>query len=123
VPVAISPSNPDPLHKQVTDQLRDAVAAGELSAGTTLPSIRDLADELKVSVITVKRSYADLEAEGLIVTRPGLGSFVAQVDRERLRARKLAEVRAELTRTVASAKQFGITASDVARLLRELEEA
>jgi GntR family transcriptional regulator len=123
VPVAISPSNPDPLHKQVTDQLRDAVAAGELSAGTTLPSIRDLADELKVSVITVKRSYADLEAEGLIVTRPGLGSFVAQVDRERLRARKLAEVRAELARTVASAKQFGITASDVARLLRELEEA
>jgi len=122
VPVAISPSNPDPLYKQVTDQLRDAVAAGELKPGATLPSIRDLADELKVSVITVKRSYADLEAEGLIVTRPGLGCFVAQVDRDRLRERKLTEVRAELGRTVASARQFGITSADVARLLSEIEE-
>jgi len=74
--IVLSPESPDPLHKQVTDQVREAIAGGDVHPGDRLPSIREMAKELNISVITVKRSYMDLEREGLLVTRAGLGSFV-----------------------------------------------
>ena len=71
--IVISQSDPDPMHRQVTDQVKDAIAKGTLKTGEKLPSIREMSKELKISPITIKRSYRDLEQEGYIITRAGLG--------------------------------------------------
>jgi GntR family transcriptional regulator len=110
------------MYKQITDQVRDAVASGELISGAKLPSIRELAEALKTSVITVKRAYLDLETEGCILSRPGLGSFVAAVDPARLRERKIGEFRGELTRIVRTGRKFAIGADDLVQLIRDIEE-
>jgi GntR family transcriptional regulator len=120
--IVLSPSNPDPMYRQVTDQIKDAIAAGDLKPNDKLPSIREIAEALKVSAITIKRAYLDLENEGYILTRAGLGSFVADVDRESLRSGKLGELRKELTRIMRTGAKFGISADDVVRLIREAEE-
>jgi GntR family transcriptional regulator len=119
--IALSPSNPDPMYKQVTDQIKDAIASGDLKPNDRLPSVRELSDALKVSAITIKRAYMDLETEGYILTRAGLGSFVAAVDREVLRERKLGELRAEMARIVRTGAKFGITADDIIRLARQVK--
>jgi GntR family transcriptional regulator len=120
--IVLSPGNPDPMYRQVTDQIKDAIAAGDLKPSDKLPSIREIAEALKVSAITIKRAYLDLENEGYIFTRAGLGSFVAEIDREGLRSRKLGELRKELTRILKTGAKFGISADDIVRLIREAEE-
>jgi GntR family transcriptional regulator len=120
--IALSPSNPDPMYRQVTDQIKDAIAAGDIRSNDRLPSVRELSEALNVSAITVKRAYQDLEAAGYILTRAGLGSFVAEVKRDVLRARKLDELRTEVTRIVRTGAKFGITAEDIIRLTRQVEE-
>lgn len=120
--IALSPSNPDPMYKQVTDQIKNAIAAGDLRPNDKLPSIRELAEALKISIITIKRAYLDLESEGFILTRAGLGSFVADVNRERLRKEKLAEFKTALKGMLATGARFGVKAKDVVQLIREVEE-
>jgi GntR family transcriptional regulator len=120
--IALSPGNPDPMYKQVTDQIKDAIASGELKPNDRLPSVREFSEALKVSAITIKRAYFDLETEGYILTRAGLGSFVAEVSRETLRSRKIDELRAEMTRIVRTAARFGITREEIVALTREIEE-
>ena len=73
----ISQTDPRPLYQQVKDQLRHRIAVGELKPGDEIPSIRQLAADIRVSVITIKRAYLELELEGVIQTRQGRGSFVA----------------------------------------------
>ena len=75
--IVISQTDPRPLYLQVMEQVRRRVAVGDLPAGTELPSIRQLASELQVSVITIKRAYLELERDGVISTRQGKGSVVA----------------------------------------------
>jgi len=75
--LSISQTDPRPLYLQIGEQIRLRIAAGDWGPGKELPSIRALAADLRVSVITVKRAYLDLESQGLIVTRHGKGSFVA----------------------------------------------
>ena len=120
--IALSPSNPDPMYKQVTDQIKNAIAAGDLQPNDKLPSIRELAEALKISAITIKRAYLDLENEGYILTRAGMGSFVTEIDRESLRNQKLGEFRTELERILGTGNKFGITAEDVVQLIRQIEE-
>ena len=120
--IALSPASPDPMYKQITDQIRDAIASGELAANDKLPSIREMSDALKTSSITIKRAYFDLESEGCIITRAGLGSFVAEVDPARLRERKLEEFRGELTRIVRTGAKFNISRDDLVQLIRGIEE-
>ncbi|MGE5357520.1 MAG: GntR family transcriptional regulator [Bacteroidales bacterium] len=119
--VALSPAHPDPMYKQVTDQIRDAIASGDLTPGDRLPSVRELSESLNVSTITIKRAYQDLETAGYILTRAGLGSFVGDVRREQLRERKLEELKEELRRIVRTSAKFGISAADVVRLTRQVE--
>ncbi len=76
--VVISQADPRPLYLQVKEQLRHRIAVGELKAGDEIPSIRALAADIRVSVITIKRAYLELELEGVIQTRQGRGSFVAE---------------------------------------------
>jgi GntR family transcriptional regulator len=120
--IVISPQNPDPLYKQVMDQIKDAVAGGLLKPGDRLPSIREMAKELNISEITIKRAYMDLEAEGFIFTRAGLGSFVADFDKAALRGQKLRETREELRRMLLTARRFGITREELVSLLEDLRE-
>ena len=119
--VVLSPAHPDPMYKQVTDQIKDAIASGDLKPNDRLPSVRELSEALNVSAITIKRAYQDLETDGYVLTRAGLGSFVVPVERDVLRERKLAQVREELRRLVQSSAKFGISAGDIARLARQIE--
>ena len=118
--VALSPTHPDPMYKQVTDQIKDAVASGDLKPNDRLPSVRELAEALNVSAITIKRAYQDLETDGYILTRAGLGSYVASVQLDALRERKLAELQEDLHRLVRSSARYGITADDIVRLVRQV---
>ncbi|OGD27890.1 MAG: hypothetical protein A2Y56_12545 [Candidatus Aminicenantes bacterium RBG_13_63_10] len=120
--ITLSPSSPDPMYKQITDQVRDAIAAGDLDSGEKLPSIRELAEALKTSPITIKRAYLDLENEGCIITRAGLGTFVAEVDRGRLRERKLEEFRDDLARIIKTGAKFNISADDLVSVIRRFKE-
>lgn len=119
--IALSNDNPDPMYRQVTDQIRDAIASGELQPDELLPSIRELALSLDVSVITIKRAYRDLETEGLIRTRQGLGSFVTAVDPAILRQEKLAEIQGELSRILLRGRKFNITSEDIVTLIEQIE--
>jgi len=119
--VALSPAHPDPMYRQVTDQIKDAIASGELKPNDRLPSVRELSEALRVSAITIKRAYQDLETDGYVFTRAGLGSFVAPVERDTLRQRKLAELQDELRRIVRTSAKFGISANDIARLAQQAE--
>jgi len=110
------------MYKQVADQIKDAIACGELKPNEKLPSIREMSDLLKISVITTKRAYLDLEKEGFTLTRAGLGTFVADVDRKILRQEKLAEYRTEIKRILESGRKFGIGVADIKQLIEEIEE-
>lgn len=120
--IALSPSSPDPMYKQLKDQIKDAIASGDLKPNEKLPSVRELSEALRISAITIKRAYLDLENEGYIFTRAGLGSFVAEVNREGLRSGKLDEFRADLRRLLRTGEKFGVSAQDVIRLIREISE-
>ncbi len=120
--ILISPLNPDPMYKQVMDQIKDAIADGTLKPEAKLPSIREMARELKISEITIKRAYADLENEGYILTRSGLGSFVADINREKLRQEKLVESRDEIRKILHTGKRFGIESTDLVDIINELGE-
>lgn len=120
--IVLSPSSPDPMYKQVTDQIKNAIASGDLKPGDKLPSIRELSEGLKISAITIKRAYLDLENEGYILTRAGLGSFVAEIDRTHLRSEKLGEFQTALSGILSTGVKFGITADDLVQLIRQLQE-
>lgn len=95
LPIHINEQSAEPLYYQIEVQLRALIVSGQLAEGTLLPSIRELAQLLKCSVITVRRVYQDLENEGLLRTRQGTGTFVAKVDRtERDRQRLQAVIAA-----------------------------
>lgn len=89
--LCISPTNPQPLYQQVIEQLRALILTGDLQPGQQLPSVRQLAADISASVITTRRAYQELELEGLIVTSPGRGTFVAELssDARREAASKL----------------------------------
>jgi len=120
--IVVSPLNPDPMYKQVTDQIKDAIASGLLKPEEKLPSIREMSNDLKISMITIKRAYADLENEGYIITRPGLGSYVANINKESLRQEKLSEIRKKIEKMLQTAHKFGISTEDIVALLKEKKE-
>ena len=110
--IILSNTDSAPIYEQITRQLRAKIVSGELAAGQALPSMRLLARELRISVITTKRAYEELEREGLIGTQTGRGSFVAQVSGARLREEQLRAVEAHLAQAVRAAKQGGVTAEE-----------
>ncbi|HHW11090.1 MAG TPA: GntR family transcriptional regulator, partial [Firmicutes bacterium] len=78
LPISLSSSSDQPYYRQIVEQIRHLILSGRLKPGTQLPSVRQLASDLTVSVITTRRAYEELEREELIVTRPGTGSIVAE---------------------------------------------
>jgi len=120
--IVVSPLNPDPMYKQVTDQIKDAIATKVLKPESKLPSIREMSKELKISIITIKRAYADLEKEGYIFTRSGMGSFVADVKTDQLRLEKLSEIKEDMKKILKSGEKFNISAGDVIAVIKEMKE-
>lgn len=111
--IVISHANPDPMYQQVSDQVIDAIARGSLKPGEKLPSVRNLVEELNISAITVKRAYADLEKDGYILTRAGLGTFVSDVDREKLKREKIEEIRNQIEKIMISARSYDISNAEI----------
>ena len=121
--IVVSHLNPDPMYKQITDQVKEAIASGGLKPESKLPSIREMAQELKISEITIKRAYSDLENQGLIITRSGLGSYVAVVNRNKLRQEKWQEIQKEIDIILQMAKKFGISSRELIALVKEIKES
>ena len=111
-----------PIYAQITRQIKEKILSGELTQGEALPSIRLLANELRISVITTKRAYEDLEREGFIYTQQGRGSFVAAQNPELLREETLRRVEQALQKALDEAAQGGITGEEVRTLLNLLME-
>ena len=117
----LSQADGRPMYRQIMEQVRRRVAVGDWPAGAQIPSIRALAVSLKVSVITVKRAYLELEREGVIATRQGKGSFVADtVDLDRkLRER---ELDGHLDRALGLASILGLSIEELVLRLRERKD-
>lgn len=121
--IVVSPQNPDPMYKQITDQVKDAIASGGLQPETKLPSIREMSRELKISEITIKRAYSDLENEGFIITRSGLGSYIADINRDKLRRDKWQETRKDILKILKTAERFNISTREIIALVKEIKES
>lgn len=111
-----------PLYKQIKDQIKAAILHGELKEGELLPSIRALANDIHVSVLTTKRVYDELEAEGFILTKAGKGSFVAPENLELLRESKRHIVEIKLTEAWKTACSLGITKDELYSMMDLLFE-
>jgi GntR family transcriptional regulator len=123
VEIIISNSSDKPIYEQIVSQVRELILTGELAAGEALPSIRSLAASLRISAITTKRAYSELEAQGLIETVPGKGSFVGANNVELMREERLRSVEASLAKAVADARLAGVGATELHEMLDlELEE-
>ena len=118
----ISNTGQEPIYAQITRQIKDKILSGELKEGDALPSIRLLAKELRISVITTKRAYEDLEAAGFIVTMPGKGSFVAPQNPALHREESLKQVESHLQEAVDASRRGGITLAEVSETLQLLWE-
>ncbi|MCH3963115.1 MAG: GntR family transcriptional regulator [Clostridium sp.] len=106
--IIISNISKDPIYEQITRQIKDNIIKEVLSEGELLPSIRNLAKELKISVITTKRAYEELEKEGFIETVPGKGSYVSSQNREFLREKKIKSIEDKLIEAIEESKIIGL---------------
>lgn len=118
--IIISNSGEKPIYEQITAQIKTMVMNGKLKEGDLLPSMRTLAKELRVSVITTKRAYEDLERDGFITTVVGRGSFVKAADTRLMREEKLKQIEELLSRAVALAGQSGISRGELEEIIEIL---
>lgn len=119
IPLQLSMDNPEPMYEQIESQLRDFILAGVLSPGTRLPSVRALADYLKCSVMTTRKAYEDLESEGFIRTRQGMGSVVAEIPEEKLSAHRREPIRRAFGETVRAGRRAGLTEEELREIFEE----
>ena len=118
--ITISNSGGVPIYDQITRQMKGLILRGELKEGEALPSMRLLAKELRISVITTKRAYEELEREGFINTVPGKGCFVAPQNPELAREDALRRAEEHLSQAVDIAKTAGLTLSELTETLNLL---
>ena len=120
VDIIISNSSGKPIYEQITDQVKEQIMAGALAAGDALPSMRLLAKELRISVITTKRAYEELERDGFLENVPGKGCFVAPQNRELLREAQLRRVEEKLTQAIEEARRGAVSLEELKEMLTEL---
>lgn len=120
VNIIISNASDKPIYEQITAQIKRMIISGELDEGSALPSMRLLAKELRISVITTKRAYTDLERDGFIETVTGKGSFVAGKNLEMIKEEQMRRAEECLQRAVDIAKQSGITSEELRETLELL---
>ena len=118
----IDPRSPTPLYAQIAGRLRVAIAAGELTAGDALPSVRILARRLRLNPATVVQAYRDLEAEGFVEMRQGAGTFVREVVPERRAGERTRQAAGLVRQLIAEAGRLGLTSKDLLQAIaQELE--
>lgn len=115
--IIISNSVDTPLYEQVKEQIKNKIVANELKAGELLPSIRSLAKDLRISVITTKNAYDELEKEGYVETIPGKGTYVANKNTELIKEEQLQKVEGLIDTAVSIAKISGITKDEIKEML------
>ena len=120
--ILLSNAGQEPIYAQIARQIKQQILSGQLRAGEPLPSIRLLAKELRISVITTKRAYEELEADGFIVTQAGRGSFVAAQNPALLREEHLKKMESCLQNAVDAARLGGISCEEACETLRLLWE-
>lgn len=118
--IVVSNASPDPIYAQIKDQLKAAIINDQVVPGEKLPSIRRLASQLRVSVITTKRAYDELELEGFIDSVQGRGSFVASKNTELLKEEQRKKVEDHLKSALAAAPAAGLSIADLKELIDEL---
>ena len=120
--IIISNSSGQPIYEQICRQIKGAVASGKLKPGEPLPSIRNLARDLRISVITTRRAYEELERDGFICTVAGKGSFVAQQDVELARESSLREIELHLQSALELSRQIELPINELQNILHVLSE-
>jgi GntR family transcriptional regulator len=115
--VVIAHQSDEPIYEQIERQFRHAIMTGMMQEGDTLPSLRHLAKELRVSVVTTNRAYEDLEKEGFIVIAAGRGAFVAKAAKGSLQDKKLRLVEEKLIEAIDLAESYGIRRTDFIKMI------
>ena len=120
--IVISNTSEAPLYQQIKDQINDAILKEELVEGDALPSIRAFANDLKVSVLTIRRVYDELEQEGFVTSQVGIGTFVSTSNIELLRDSKRRLVEKKMLDMIQTAKSLGISKDDLNAIMDILYE-
>lgn len=120
VNIVLNNSSGKPIYEQIIQQMKQLIINGSLKPGDALPSMRYLAKELRISVITTKRAYEDLERDGFIHTVVGKGSFVAETNEELLREGSFRDIEDDLERAVEKARSYGISLEELIERLELL---
>ena len=115
--IVIAHRSDEPIYEQVKRQFRHAIMTGLMQEGDPLPSLRHLAKELQISVVTTNRAYEDLETEGFIITAAGRGAFVAKISKESLQDRKMKLVEEKLLESLDLAESYGISRTDIIKMI------
>ena len=118
--IILSNTSGKPIYEQIADQVKEQIMTGALAAGDALPSMRLLARELRISVITTKRAYEELERDGFLENVPGKGCFVAPQTRELLREALLRRVEDALSQAVEEARKGGFSLEELQEMLNLL---
>jgi len=116
--LTISLASGEPIYLQIKEQMKSQILSGQLREGEMLPSIRNLAQTLKISVITTKRAYDELEQEGLVASVSGKGTFVSGVNRQTIRELKLRELEDRIRSIVADGKRIGLSEAELTGLVQ-----
>ena len=119
IPLHLSLDDPEPMYRQIESQLRDFILGGQLEPGTRLPSMRALARDLSCSVITTRRAYEDLEGEGFIWTRQGMGTLVAEMPEDKMAAHRREAVDGAFREAVRAGRRAGLTHEELRGILEE----
>ena len=116
--IIIANSSQNPIYEQIVIQIKTAIMKDELSQGDALPSIRGLAKELRISVITTKRAYEELERDGFIETVPGKGSYVSGQNKDLIREKRLTSIEEKLTEVVSESKLLNLSLEELQSMLK-----
>lgn len=120
--IVLSNASDEPLYLQIVNQIKAQILKGELTESEPLPSIRSLAKALKISVITTKRAYDELEKEGFVVTVGGKGTYIAPMNSEMMREAKMKAVEDKMAEAVAEAKRLGLSLEQLEQMLTIIYE-
>lgn len=120
--IIISNSSKQPIYEQITHQIKEQIIKGTLIKDTVLPSIRNLAKELQISVITTKRAYDELEREGYIHTVPGKGTFIAYQNIDEIKEKKYKMIEEDLMKIIEESKVYDISKSELIEMINLIYE-
>ncbi|KEK25229.1 GntR family transcriptional regulator [Bacillus gaemokensis] len=120
--IIISNSSKEPIYEQIKNQIKSLILTGDLKEGSPLPSMRQLAKDLQISVITTKRAYEELEKAGFIYSIVGRGSFVAEQNLDVVREKKLKVIEEQLLSVITNSKEIGLPLTELRELLTILYE-